>query len=201
MYIILLGAPGSGKGTQAEKLSKHLGIPHISTGDIMRSNPDPKIQAILSAGKLVSDEQMIEIVLNRLKEEKKGWILDGFPRTIGQADALKTYPAKVLYFKIDDEIVKKRLSLRRSCSKCKAIYHLENKPPVTPSVCDSCGGMLVQRNDDLAEIINERLTVYHEKTAPLIAHYRKEGSLLEIPSSGSPEETYSTIIKLIDTVI
>jgi len=200
MYIILLGAPGSGKGTQAEKLAKHLDIPHISTGEIMRGNPDPKIQAILSAGKLVSDEQMIEIVLNRLKTETNGWILDGFPRTIAQAEALKSYPAKVLYFKIDDQIVKKRLSLRRSCAKCKAIYHLESKPPVSDSLCDICGGPLIQRSDDLAEIVKERLEVYHEKTAPLVEHYRKDGSLLEIPSSGSPEETFSMITKLINVI-
>lgn len=197
MYLILLGAPGSGKGTQAEKLSKHLNIPHISTGDILRNNPDPRIQAILSAGKFVSDDEMIELVANRLKQEKSGWILDGFPRTIKQADSLKAFHAKVLYFKIDDEVVKKRLSLRRTCSNCKAIYHLETKPPIKTSVCDICGGLLIQRNDDKAEVIESRLQIYHEKTAPLIAYYKKEGTLIEIPSSGTPEETYNSIIKLL----
>ena len=197
MHLILLGAPGSGKGTQAEKRSKHLGIPHISTGDILRNNPDPRIQAILNAGKFVSDNEMIELVTNRLKQEKNGWILDGFPRTLTQADSLKAYHAQVLYFKIDDEVVKKRLSLRRTCSNCKAIYHLETKPPTKNSICDLCGGLLIQRNDDKAEVIESRLQIYHEKTAPLIAYYKKEGSLIEIPSSGTAEETYNTIIELI----
>ena len=197
MFIILLGAPGSGKGTQAEKLSKHFGIPHISTGDILRNNPDPRIQSILNAGKFVSDEEMIELVTKRLSSEERGWILDGFPRTLTQADSIEDYNAKVLYFKINDEVVKKRLSLRRTCSTCKAIYHLENKPPKKDSICDLCGGLLIQRNDDRAEVIEERLRIYHEKTAPLIAYYKRKQTLIEIPSSGSPEDTYNTILNLI----
>lgn len=194
MHIILLGAPGSGKGTQAEKLSKHLKIPHISTGDILRNNPDPKIQAILSSGKLVSDEEIIQIVKNRLAQEKSGWILDGFPRTVAQAEALKPIVAKVLYFQITDEMVKERLTLRRTCSNCGAIYHLKNKPPKTESICDLCKGPLTQRNDDRPEVVTERLKTYHEKTAPLIAYFRKEGSLIEIPSSNSPIETFHSIL-------
>jgi adenylate kinase len=197
MNIILLGAPGSGKGTQAEKLSKHFHIPHISTGDILRSSTDPRIQSILSAGKFVSDDEMIQMVKKRLDKEKNGFILDGFPRTIVQADAIQSYPSKVLYFKIDDELVKNRLSLRRTCGTCKAIYHLENKRPLNESICDLCGGLLVQRQDDKESVIAERLRIYHEKTAPLIAYYKKEGSLIEIPSSGSPEETFKTILNLI----
>lgn len=195
MNIILLGAPGSGKGTQAERLSKHFNIPHISTGDILRNNPDPRIQAILSAGKYVSDEEMIELVKTRLAQEKKGWILDGFPRTLTQAETLKSFPLKVIYFKIDDEVVKRRLSLRRTCTSCGAIYHLESKPPQKESACDLCGGLLTQRNDDRAEVIAERLKIYYEKTAPLIAYYKKEGTLIEIPSSDSPEETYNIILQ------
>ncbi len=194
MKMILLGAPGSGKGTQAEKLAKHFGIPHISTGDILRGSTDPRIQAILNAGKFVSDAEMIELVNKRLSSETKGWILDGFPRTIPQAESIKSYKAHVLYFKIDDEIVKRRLSLRRTCSNCKAIYHLENKPPLKESICDLCGSLLVQRNDDKDEVIAERLRIYHEKTAPLINYYKKEGTLIEIPSSGSAEDTYKIIL-------
>lgn len=195
MNIILLGAPGSGKGTQAEKLAKYFHIPHISTGDILRNSQDPRIQSILSAGKFVSDAEMIELVQNRLTQEKNGFILDGFPRTLTQADSIKSHPCKVLYFKIDDELVKNRLSLRRTCNSCKAIYHLENKPPMHESKCDLCGGLLTQRQDDKAEVIAERLRIYHEKTAPLIEYYTKDGSLIEIPSSGSPEETFQTILK------
>ena len=197
MNIILLGAPGSGKGTQAEKLSKHFGIPHISTGDILRASTDPRILAILNSGKFVSDAEMIDLVTKRLSLEKKGWILDGFPRTASQAEAIRSYKAKVLYFEINDEIVRKRLSLRRTCSECKAIYHLENKPPLKDGICDLCGGLLIQRNDDKDEVISERLRIYHEKTAPLIAYYKKEGTLIEIPSSGSPSETFETILTLV----
>ncbi|MBM3193203.1 MAG: nucleoside monophosphate kinase [Chlamydiae bacterium] len=194
MNIILLGAPGSGKGTQAEKLAKYFDIPHISTGDILRNSTDPRIQNILSEGKFVSDDEMIELVKKRLAKEKNGFILDGFPRTIAQADAIKSYPSKVLYFKIDDELVKNRLSLRRTCNSCKAIYHLENKPPLHESKCDLCGGILTQRQDDKDVVIAERLRIYHEKTAPLIAYYAKEGSLVEIPSDGTPEETFKKIL-------
>ncbi len=195
MNIILLGAPGSGKGTQGEILSKHFGIPHISTGDILRNSTDPRVHAIMSAGKFLSDEEMIELVQNRLSLEKRGWILDGFPRTLNQADSLKSHAIKALYFIIDDEIVKNRLSQRRTCTNCKSIYHLENKPPKSNSTCDLCGAPLVQRDDDKAEVILERLRIYHEKTAPLIEYYRKAGSLIEIPSSGTPEETYTIILE------
>jgi adenylate kinase len=193
MKLLLLGAPGSGKGTQAEKLAKAYNIPHISTGDILRSNPDPRIQEILSKGLFVSDEEMIELVQNRLKKESGGWVLDGFPRTISQAKSLDPFNPQVLYFKIDDEVVKKRLSLRRTCPNCKAIYHLENKRPKNDSICDICQTTLVQRNDDKEEVIAERLRMYHEKTAPLIEYYKSAKSLIEIPCSGTPDETFLVI--------
>jgi adenylate kinase len=193
MKLLLLGAPGSGKGTQAEKLAKAYKIPHISTGDILRSNPDPRIQEILSKGLFVSDQEMIELVQTRLKNETGGWILDGFPRTISQAKSLDSFHPQVLYFKIDDEVVKKRLSLRRTCPNCKAIYHLENKKPMNDSLCDLCQTPLIQRNDDKEEVISERLRMYHEKTSPLIEYYKNAKSLIEIPCSGTPEETFLLI--------
>jgi adenylate kinase len=193
MKIILLGAPGSGKGTQAERLSKAYNIPHISTGDILRSSSDPRIQDILSKGQFVSDDEMIELVKKRLKNEPQGWILDGFPRTLSQAKSLEPFKPIALYFKVNDEIVKKRLSLRRTCPNCKAIYHLENKPPIKDSICDLCGSLLVQRNDDKEEVIAERLRMYHEKTAPLIDYYKSINNIFEIPSEGSPENTFELI--------
>ncbi len=193
--IVLLGAPGSGKGTQAEKLAKDLKIPHISTGAILRNHPDPKIRAIVNSGKFISDDLIIEIVKERLSNEKKGWILDGYPRTLFQAQFLKAFPVKVFYLKVDDEIVKKRLTLRRTCSNCGAIYHLANRPPIKDSLCDLCGGLLTQRDDDRSEVIAERLKTYYEKTAPLIDYFKKEGNLIEIPSSGSPEETHKIMLQ------
>jgi adenylate kinase len=152
----------------------------------------------MSAGKFLSDEEMIALVQKRLSVETKGWILDGFPRTLIQAESLKSYPVKVLYFVIDDEVVKNRLSLRRTCTSCKAIYHLENKPPKLDLTCDLCGAPLIQRQDDKAEVILERLKIYHEKTAPLIEYYKKTDALIEIPSSGTPEETYKLILNIIN---
>jgi len=193
--VVLLGAPGSGKGTQAAMISRDLQIPHISTGDILRGNPDPQIQALLSSGQLVSDEQMIAMVKERLSKEKNGWILDGFPRTIAQAESLKTFPIKVLYLQIDDSAVEKRLTLRRTCSTCGAIYHLANKPPKVDTICDLCGGPLIQRSDDRPEVVSSRLKTYHAKTAPLIAFFSSQGSLIEIPSSGTPEITHTLIMR------
>ena len=193
--IVLLGAPGSGKGTQAAMLSRDLLIPHISTGDILRKNKDPKIQALLSSGQLVSDEQMITMVAERLAQEKKGWILDGFPRTIPQAESLHSFPLKVIYLQIDDATVEKRLTLRRTCSNCGAIYHLENKPPKKDSLCDLCSGPLIQRSDDRPEVVLARLKTYHTKTAPLIEFFSKLGILTEIPSSGTPEITHTLLMR------
>lgn len=201
MYIILLGAPGSGKGTQAELLSKSLKIPHISTGAILRSQAslDPKLRKIMAEGKFLSDEMMLSIIKKRFKESdcKKGWILDGYPRTTVQAEnleAILSKTPKVLLLVLDDDEIKIRLSNRRTCENCGAIYHLINNPPEVENKCDQCGGKLYQRDDDKPEVIKNRLKIYHEKTAPLISFYKEMGALIEIPSSEeTPEEIYQKI--------
>ena len=191
LNIILLGAPGSGKGTQAEKLTRDLHIPHISTGTILRNTPDPAIQALLREGKLVPDAEVLRIVEHYLSQQTRGWILDGMPRTLTQAKALAHIPLKVIYLNADDATVKQRLAMRRTCSHCGAIYHLINHPPAKESTCDLCGGLLIQRNDDRLDVIEARLKTYHELTAPLIDYYRAKHQLIEIPALQSPDETHN----------
>ena len=195
MKIIMLGAPGAGKGTQAKKLSEKYGIPHISTGDIFRANIKnntelgQKAKGYMDAGQLVPDELVVDLVVDRIKEQDcfKGFILDGFPRTIPQAEALD-YALNNQNEKIDyainvdvpDENIINRMSGRRSCKDCGAIFHVQYNPPKKENCCDVCGGELILRDDDKAETVKKRLDVYHEQTAPLIAHYKEAGSLHEI---------------------
>ena len=188
MKLIFLGAPGAGKGTQAEIVSDTLKIPTISTGNIIREALNKKTELGLKAksymddGKLVPDEVVIEIIKNRLKDKdcEKGFILDGFPRTVPQAEALEEMGIdidKVIDIEVEDEEIKNRLSQRRACIKCGATYHLQYKPSAKAGVCDKCGDTLVQRKDDTPETILERLRIYHEQTEPLKEFYEKRGKL------------------------
>ena len=191
MNLILLGAPGAGKGTQAEVISEALGIPQISTGNILREAVKNgtefglKAKTAMESGALVSDEVVIGILKDRIAEDdcKNGFILDGFPRTVPQAEALEQMGVnidKVIEISVPDETIQKRLSGRRVCEKCGASYHTEFKPTKIEGTCDKCGGATVFRKDDQPETVIERLNVYHEQTAPLIAHYKEAGSLHEI---------------------
>ena len=195
MVIIMLGAPGTGKGTVASLLQEKLGIKQVSTGDIFRKNIQEETEIgkiasqYISKGQLVPDDVTIKIVENRLNEDdvQDGIILDGFPRTIPQANALDEALAKdgeKIEFAIDievpDENIINRMSGRRSCKDCGAIFHVQYNPPKKENCCDVCGGELILRDDDKAETVKKRLDVYHEQTAPLIAHYKEAGSLHEI---------------------
>ena len=195
MIIIMLGAQGTGKGTVAGLISEKTKWPQISTGDIFRKNISEKTELgieadkYISQGNLVPDEITVPMVANRLKQEdaKDGAILDGFPRTIPQANALDEALAKdgeKIEFAIDievpDENIINRMSGRRSCKDCGAIFHVQYNPPKKENCCDVCGGELILRDDDKAETVKKRLDVYHEQTAPLIAHYKEAGSLHEI---------------------
>ena len=195
MIIIMLGAPGTGKGTVASILSEKLNIPQVSTGDIFRKNISEKTELgieadkYISQGNLVPDEITVPMVANRLKQEdaKEGAILDGFPRTIPQANALDEALAKdgeKIEFAIDievpDENIINRMSGRRSCKDCGAIFHVQYNPPKKENCCDVCGGELILRDDDKAETVKTTSGCYHEQTAPLIAHYKEAGSLHEI---------------------
>ena len=187
MKIVLLGSPGVGKGTYAAAMKTKLNIPHISTGDLFRENIKnqtelgKKAEEYVKSGDLVPDEITIGMLKERLEKQdaQNGFLLDGFPRTIPQADALEkiTHIDLVLNFVADHEVIIYRLSGRRICKNCGAIYHIKNIKPKVEGVCDKCGGELYQREDEKPDVIKERLKVYGEKTAPLIQYYEKKGML------------------------
>ena len=206
MKMILLGAPGAGKGTQAERLCKVLEIPTISTGNILRAavkigTPTGlKAKAFMDAGKLVPDEVIIGIITERLAEDdcKNGYILDGVPRTIAQAEAMEKAGINfdaVVSIEVADEVIMERMSGRRVCESCGASYHLVAVPPKVAGVCDSCGGKLVQRKDDAPETVKDRLAVYHKETEPLKDFYAQRGLLKPVENQPSVEATTAAILK------
>jgi len=209
MRLIFLGPPGSGKGTQAAKLIDKVKTAHISTGDILRENvskgTDLGLQAkgYMDSGKLVPDDLIVEMMKKRLASEdcKKGFILDGFPRTVSQAESLEKMLQQlgirldaVVLFNVSDEVVVERLSGRRGCSSCGAIYHVRFNPSGKGSSCQNCGGELFQREDDREEVIRKRLDVYHQQTSPLIGFYRGRGILVEVDAGKSSDEVLKTIL-------
>ncbi len=207
MKMLIMGAPGSGKGTQAESLVKRLNIPSISTGDILRSaiadgtEIGKKAQQYINDGKLVPDDVMIDIVLERLshKDCEKGYILDGFPRTLPQAKAMAEAGIDfdiALFLDVSDEIIMRRLSGRRICS-CGGIYHIESKPSSKGNYCEDCGKELTIREDDKPETISKRLEIYHTQTEPVIDYYRKLGKLISVSSDSGVEETTELVINSI----
>ena len=206
MKLILLGAPGAGKGTQAERLCKQLNMPTISTGNILRAaikDGTPtglKAKSYMDAGKLVPDEVIIGIITERLAQEdcRNGYILDGVPRTIAQAEAMEKAGITfddVISIEIADETIMQRMSGRRVCESCGASYHLVAVPPKTPGVCDNCGGKLVQRKDDAPETVKARLEVYHQETEPLKAFYEQRGLLKPVENQSTVEGTTEAILR------
>ena len=206
MKLILLGAPGAGKGTQAEILKRKLGIPTISTGNILRAavkNGTPtglKAKTYMEAGHLVPDEIIIGIISERLQEPDcaDGYILDGVPRTIEQAEVLERFGISfdaVVAIEVPDETIIQRMSGRRVCEKCGASYHVVNVPPKTEGVCDWCGGALVQRKDDNPETVLSRLQEYHKLTEPLEGFYEARGLLRAVEYCPSVDETTQAILK------
>lgn len=199
--LMMLGPPGAGKGTQAQRLADEFGIPQISTGDMLRSarrkgtELGNEAAKYMDAGELVPDEVVIGIVKERLSEPdaEGGFILDGFPRTVGQAEALGEMGVEleaVLNIEVSEEEVVRRLGGRLSCPNCGATFHEEFKAPAEEGVCDECGAELVKRPDDRPEAIRERLKAYHGKTAPLVDYYRDQGVLIDVEGEGSPDEVY-----------
>ncbi|WP_296134697.1 adenylate kinase [uncultured Eubacterium sp.] len=209
MKLILLGAPGAGKGTQAEKICEKLHIPTISTGNIIRSalkngtEMGLKAKAYMEAGQLVPDEVVIGIIKDRLKDDdcKNGFILDGFPRTIPQAQALVDMGIdidKVIDIEVPDEKIIARMSGRRVCSKCANSYHMEYKKPKVDGICDACGGELVQRKDDAPETVLARLEEYHEMTEPLKGFYDKLGKLKVVEGQEDVSDTTSLVFAALE---
>jgi len=201
--VVLVGPPGAGKGTQAQFLASHLSIPKISTGDIFRDNVSHgtalgrRAQAYMERGDLVPDEVTIAMVTDRLADEdtQAGFLLDGFPRNVPQAETLKkmllSWDTKldvVLELVVDDDEVVRRLSGRRTCRRCGRIWHVSFDPPTVAGICDDCGGELFQRDDDREETIRHRLEVYQEQTSPLVSFYADEGTLLGLDATGPVDE-------------
>jgi adenylate kinase len=211
--IILLGPPGAGKGTQASDLAREFGIPHISTGDILRDEIKARTelgslaQRYIDDGNLVPDEVMVDIIRQRLRKDdvRKGFILDGFPRTIPQAEQLEDILKKlgreldaVIYLEAPGEVIVQRLSGRRVCRKCNKNYHVVNMPPAREGICDVCGGELYQRKDDRPEAIRKRFEEYRKKTAGLIEYYQDRQLLIEVDGGIAREETYAELTKILN---
>lgn len=200
MNLILLGAPGAGKGTQAENICNKLSIPAVSTGNMIReamktgTEMGKKAKAFVDDGKLVPDDVVIGIIKERLTKEdcKNGFILDGFPRTIPQAEALNSMGVnidRVISIEVSDEDITRRMSGRRVCGKCGASYHIEYKPSKVDGICDLCGEALIQRKDDAPETVLDRLKVYHEQTEPLKGYYERSGKLRTVQGQEKVEDT------------
>ena len=205
MKLILLGVPGAGKGTQAALLSGRLGIPALSTGNILRAAVAAKtplglqVEGLLARGELVSDEIILPLIKERAEEPDcaKGYILDGVPRTLVQAEGLDTLGFAIdscLFFDVPDEVVIDRLSGRRTCGACNAAFHVSANPPKAADVCDVCGGALSIRADDEPETIRRRLAIFREQTAPLIDFYRAKGKLVTVPCGDGSVETVTALV-------
>ena len=212
MKIIMLGAPGAGKGTQAKKIAAKFSIPHISTGDIFRANIKngtelgKKAKTYMDQGLLVPDELVVDLVVDRVNQDdcRDGYVLDGFPRTIPQAEALDKALAKLgqkVDFAIDvdvpDENIVRRMGGRRACVTCGATYHLEYAPTKKDGVCDTCGGELILRDDDKPETVEKRLGVYHEQTRPLIDYYTNAGILKTVDGTVDIEDVFRAIVEIL----
>ena len=210
MRLIFIGPPGSGKGTQAKRLSSRYGVPHISTGDMLReavaegTSLGATADKIMKSGALVPDEIMIGMIRERMArpDAKKGFILDGFPRTLPQAEKLDALvsgngsePLRVLRLLVPDEAIVKRIALRRTCAQCGAIYHLENQPPRIDGVCDKCSGGLVARPDDTEGAIRKRLESFHKQTAPVADYYKSKSVLKEVDGIGPVDQVFERIAK------
>jgi adenylate kinase len=215
MNLVLFGPPGSGKGTQAERLRDRMTLRHISTGDLLRdavargTELGRRVQGVLASGQLVSDDLVLALMRDAIAAVGKdpaleGWLLDGFPRTVGQAEGLdrllvdlgETIGA-IVVLEVPRETVVERLSGRRTCTQCKAVYHVRNNPPAAEGRCDRCGGTLVQREDDRPETIERRMDVYEAQTQPILAHYRGRVPVHEIDGAAPVDEVTRSIARVL----
>ena len=212
MRIIMLGAPGAGKGTQAKKIAEKYNVPHISTGDIFRANIKNgtdlgvKAKSYMDQGLLVPDELVVDLVADRIQQDdaKAGYVLDGFPRTIPQAESLDAALAKMgqkidyaIDVEVPDENIINRMSGRRACVKCGATYHLQYAKPKAEGVCDVCGEQLILRDDDKPETVQKRLGVYHQQTQPLIDYYENQNALKEVDGTKDMEDVFADIVAIL----
>ena len=212
MKIIMLGAPGAGKGTQAKMIADKYGVPHISTGDIFRANIKEgtelgkKAKTYMDQGLLVPDELVVDLVVDRVKNPDcgKGYVLDGFPRTIPQAECLDKALAEMndsmdyaINIDVPDDNIITRMGGRRACVGCGATYHVVNIPPKKEGICDRCGGELILRDDDKPETVKKRLDVYHEQTQPLIDYYTKKGIIKDVDGTQQMDDVFNAIVKIL----
>lgn len=205
--VILMGPPGGGKGTQAASLKEAMNVPHISTGDMLRAarkagtELGKKADAYITAGQLVPDELVNGIVADRLAQEGNGYLLDGYPRTVAQADALEAAGQvvdAVVLIDVPDDLIVERIVGRVSCPECGCVYHSVTMPPQKVGVCDKCGGSLAQRNDDREDVVRERLAAYHAQTQPLVDYYAKRGLLVTVNGNASVDEVFEQIRKVLE---
>jgi adenylate kinase len=215
MRIVLLGAPGSGKGTQCKSIVERYGLLHLSSGDILRqeradgSELGQKAQSYMDSGELVPDEIIIEMMIKAIKKAPDaGFILDGFPRTVNQAVELDESLTRdcqtidiVLNLEVDESIVVNRITGRRICPKCGAVYHIRNLKPKTEGICDNDSTPLVQRPDDTPEVVENRLDTYHEQTEPLVNYYRNKGTVFDIDASKDADEVKTSVFELLDSLV
>ncbi len=215
MRIVLLGAPGSGKGTQCKQIVARYGLLHLSSGDILRQERaegtqlGKKAQSYMDSGALVPDDVIIEMMANAIeKAPDAGFVLDGFPRTVNQAVALDKSLARdgltidvVLNLEVDDGIVTGRITGRRSCPKCGAVYHIENLKPKTEGLCDNDGAELIQRPDDTVEVVANRLETYHRQTEPLVDYYKNNGTVFDIDANRSADEVKVALFEKLDALV
>lgn len=213
MRIVLLGPPGAGKGTQCKKIVHRYSLRHLSSGDILRQERakgtalGKKAQSFMDSGALVPDELIVEMMAGAIKKDsKKGFVLDGFPRTIEQAKELdRTLEANggkidaILNLTTDDKIIVRRITGRRSCTNCGAVYHIENMKPKKDGICDKCGSALVQRPDDKEEVVANRLKNYYSLTAPVIDYYKANNTVIDIDSNRDPDEVASEMFRELDS--
>lgn len=207
MKLVIFGPPSAGKGTQAQKLAKKYGIPQVATGDLLREHVAKKtpiglkVKSILDAGKLGPDDLIVQIIKDRVSQPdaRNGYLLDGFPRTLNQANELErmTDIDLVLNIGVDTELLVERAVGRRICPKCSAVYHVKFNAPKKAGVCDKCGSSLIQRDDDKEETVRNRLNVYQDQTAPLIEHYRKKGKLVDIDGSLGIDGVFEQMVRAI----
>ena len=212
MKIVMLGAPGAGKGTQAKMIASSYGLPHVSTGDIFRANVKGgtplglEAKTYMDKGELVPDELTVRILLDRVAQEdcKNGYVLDGFPRTIPQAEVLDAELDKLgekidyaIDVEVPDENIVKRMSGRRACVNCGATYHIVHIPPKKEGICDACGSELILRDDDKEETVKNRLAIYHQQTQPLIDFYSNKGVLKEVDGTKDSAEVFEDIKKIL----
>lgn len=215
MRIVLLGAPGAGKGTQCKNIVAQYGLLHLSSGDILRqeraegSELGRKASSYMDSGALVPDEIIIEMMVNAIKKApNEGFILDGFPRTVNQAIELdKSLTASqqkidtVLNLEVDDEVIEKRITGRRSCPRCGAVYHIENLKPKVEGVCNNDGTKLVQRPDDSLEVVDNRLETYYRQTKPLVDYYKNNGNVYDFDANKDPDEVKALIFEKLDALV